>query len=156
MKKTLILLLTFALLINYSLAYSCITYRDCPKDECAGAVRQCIENICQTSQCIVPDASSIETREDVETFEQAVKPYEEGINLSIRTRNPNIIRNNIMASLGIQGVLLLILKAVGVFIITLLLALFIIFTKEKGILKILLIITLPLIIIVFGLLERRL
>jgi hypothetical protein len=99
-----------------ALGYSCVTFRDCPAMACLGSVRICDENLCRPASCVVPAESEL-GREDVESFEDAVKPYEAGINLSVKTRNPSAVKNSIMGSLGLQNVLFLLIKAIGVFVI---------------------------------------
>ncbi len=134
-----VLLLLIMFLPGEALAISCITFRDCPVRDCAGTARLCESNICQDTQCIVPAASDIR-QIDVETFGEAVKPYEAGINLSEKTKNPSLIQNNMLASLGIQGILMLLLKGMVVLFIALAAALFFVFAKEKGILGIVLVV----------------
>ncbi len=138
MKKTIPLLVLVILLPAIAIASSCVTFRDCPAQACAGSARSCKDNICRYSQCVVPAEEEL-NQNNVETFRQAVKPYEAGINLSARTKNPSLIRNNMLASLGLQGILLLMLKGILVMFLALAAALFFVFAKEKGFLWILLI-----------------
>jgi hypothetical protein len=133
---------------------SCVTYRDCPAPDCVGSARVCDENLCRPTPCIIPAESDIK-REDVQSFEDAVRPYEQGINLSIKTRNPTAVKNTIMGSLGLQQMLMLLLKAIGVFIIGLIAALLVVLAWSHGLGRIIIIIVFVLlvagvVIVVFG------
>jgi len=127
----------FIILIStaQALAAACVSYQDCPVMDCVGFIRQCTDNSCKTSQCLVPDTGSIKNREDVPSFEDAVRPYERGINLSVRTRNPSAMHNSLLGSLGIQDVLMIMLKVVGFFFLALFAALLFTFAKSKGLAK---------------------
>lgn len=145
---TIFIIILTILMTNFGYGYSCVSYKDCPNEECAGTVRQCISNICQYSNCIVPKSSDITSRESVESFSDAVKPFEKGINLSKKTKNPSATKNNILSSLGIEKVLFLLLRTMGVFFIALLVALFFVFARSKGLYKILFFIIVPALAIV--------
>jgi len=113
---------------------ACVSHKDCPLDSCAGYIRQCNENICVQPDCTIPSPDNIVNREGVETFKESVKSFESGINLSARTRNTGM-NNNILGSLGMNSVLMLLLKGVGIFFVALVCALLLVLAKSKGFLK---------------------
>jgi len=113
-----------------------------------GSVRNCIDNTCHYSDCVVPGDDDIDTREGVESFEDAVKPFEVGINLSQRTTNPTLVKNSMISSLGIQDVLMLLIKGIGIFFIALVASLIFAFAKAKGLIKYIIIVLVPLLIVI--------
>ncbi len=134
-----LILLMAVIAMHDALGFACVTYQDCPVQKCAGAVRQCVDSMCIYSNCIVPDESSIKPREDVESFDETVKPFEKGINLSTKTKNPAGAKNNIIGALGLQGVLAVLLRVIGIIFIALFVALFLMFLRGKGLARIILI-----------------
>ncbi len=121
----------------FTQAQVCVSHNDCPLPDCMGSARFCKDNMCSYSPCLVPAEASLSPREGAPLPGEAFKDYEDGINLSIRTRNPGPVRNTLLASLGLGGILMLLLKGLGVLGIVLVCALLFMLATSRGFLKIL-------------------
>ena len=137
--QIIVLTLFIVIISQISIAVPCVDYNDCPKVDCPGYVRICVDNFCKESNCITPQTQDLSPREGVKPFSETVKPYEEGINLSIKTKNPTALDNSMVASLGLTNVLMLLLKGTGIIFIGIIAALLFVFAKAKGILKFLIV-----------------
>jgi len=151
MQKLSALLVMLVLLHSVS-ALPCVSFRDCPKPECIGAVRQCTDNMCFLSSCIVPKESELGPREGIASFEDSVEPFERGINLSIKTKNPAGVKNSIVGALGLQKILFVLLKVIGILFTCLVAAMFLFFLKGRGLVKILAILAVSALFVVSGVL----
>ena len=148
LKILLLIILITILISSNAFGFSCVSYKDCPKAECVGAIRTCENNICKNSACLVPKSSDITTRESVQSFNEAVKPFEKGINLSKKTKNPSLTKNSMLSSLGVEKILFLLLKTMGILFITLIVVLFFVFARSKGIIKIIVIVFIPILALI--------
>ena len=92
----------------------CLTIEDCLNKDCPGAIRACVNSKCKVTDCVVPNSEQIVIREGEVSFEEAVKPYEEGINLSKKTKNPGGMRQGVLTSLGVEELMPKILQTLGI------------------------------------------
>ncbi len=110
----------------------CQTIDDCIDLGCPGSVRSCIDSQCRNTDCIVPKNDQIVLRENTESFEEAVEPYEEGINLSVKTKNPGGIRQGMLQSLGMGNVMPKIIKTLGIVFVILIGLILMAMIKSEG------------------------
>jgi len=119
------------LLLPIAAGFACVSYQDCP-EMCIGAVRDCSDNMCTYSECIVPN--DVQVREGIETFEESMQGYE-GIDIK---KN----RHGILSSLGLEGVIVMLLKGMAAFIALLIAAFLFVLAKQKGLAYIFIVIAL--------------
>jgi hypothetical protein len=125
-------LIAMSFLASYSTARLCETIDDCIDVDCPGSIRSCADSQCRNTDCIVPNSDQIVLRENTESFEEAVEPYEEGINLTVKTKNPGGIRQGMLDSLGMGNVMPKIIKTLGIVFVILIGLILMAMIKSEG------------------------
>ncbi len=129
-----------------SYAVYCDSYKDCSQAKCYGNSVACINNSCVSSGCAIVRLS-YRNRENVQSFSEAVKPYEQGINLSYASKRSSGVKNTILASIGLQKILFVLLKVMAVLVIGLVLAMAVFVVRSSGFVKFVLVLIVVLIFV---------